>query len=424
MNKLAIVGTGVAGLGCAHFLHPYFDLTLFEQNDYAGGHTNTIDVQELGRTIPIDTGFMVYNEVTYPNLTRLFRELQVATKPTSMSFSVQHLPSGLEYNGTSLNHLFGQRRNLLRPRFWRMLTQINRFNAEVLTALDRPETALQTVRQYVTEHGYGDDFLKLYLIPMSSAVWSTPPQLMLEFPATTLLRFFYNHGFLGLHTQHPWRTVTHGARTYAEKIKAPFRDKIRLNHRAVCVKRGADHVQVYTEDGSDERFDKIVLATHADQALALLAAPTEAENQCLAPFKYQTNIATLHTDAAVMPKTKRCWASWNYRLDATIQNAAAPSVHYWMNSLQNVSRRENYFVSLNCHERLAPSKVLRRIEYQHPLFNLAALEAQVELPTLNRLSPHQNTYFCGSYFKYGFHEDAFTSGLHCARDVAGRNFWS
>ncbi len=424
MKTLAIIGTGIAGLGCAHFLHASHDITLFEQNDYAGGHTNTITVDESGRSVPIDTGFMVFNHVTYPNLTRLFRELGVVTKPTEMSFSVQHTPSGLEYNGGSLNLLFGQRRNLVNFRHWRMLMQINRFNNEAIAALDDASFAEMTLRDYVANRGYGADFLERYLVPMSSAVWSTPPERMLEFPAVTLLRFWHNHGFLGLHTQHPWFTVTGGAKSYVEKITAPFRDRVRLKQKAVRVERGGGKVKVFTPDGAPREFDKVILACHADQALALLADPTGMETRLLRNFEYQPNTATLHTDPSFMPHTRRCWASWNYRIDAARDGSALPTTHYWMNRLQGVSDTTDYFVSLNCHDRIAPEKVLRRIEYEHPLFNLGAIAAQRELPQLNRLTPDQTTYFAGAWFKYGFHEDGFTSALECARAVTGTAIWS
>ena len=423
MKTLAIIGTGIAGLGCAHFLREHFDITLFEQEKYIGGHTNTVTIEEAGRAVPIDTGFMVFNRVTYPNLTRLFRELNVATKPASMSFSVQHTPTGLEYNGGSLNLLFGRRRNLVSLRYWRMLLQIRRFNTEALGALANPNFAEYSLRDYVAERGYGDDMLNLYLIPMSSAVWSTPPDLMLEFPAMTLLRFWQNHGFLGLHTQHPWFTVTGGARSYVEKLTAPFRNPARLQQKVTRVSRTRDKATVTTASGATESFDKVILACHADQTLKLLSDPTDLESRLLREFRYQPNTATLHTDASLMPRTRRCWASWNYRLDLARDGKVIPTTHYWMNSLQGVSENENYFVSLNAHDRIAPAKILRRIEYEHPVFNLAAIAAQKELPQLNRLATSQTTYFAGAWFKYGFHEDGLNSALECARAITGEPLW-
>ncbi len=424
MPTLAIIGTGIAGLGCAYFLHSRFDLTVFEQNNYSGGHTNTVEALEEGRPVPIDTGFMVFNQVTYPNLTRLFRELGVAIKPTSMSFSVQHLPSGLEYNGGSLNLLFGQRRNLLNLRFWRMLAQVNRFNQEAVPALSEPRFASLSLREYVAVRGYGEDMLNLYLLPMSSAVWSTPPEKMLDFPAPTLLRFWHNHGLLGLSAQHPWYTVANGARSYVQKITAPFRERILLGRKAVRVKRGGEKVAVTLADGETRTFDKVILACHADQALALLADPTDQEQRLLREFKYQPNTATLHTDASVMPRTLRCWASWNYRLALDAQGRPCPTTHYWMNSLQGVSRNVNYFVSLNSEGQIASDKILRHFDYEHPLFNLAALVAQAELPPLNHIASSQSIYYAGAWFKYGFHEDGLNSALACARALTGENLWS
>ena len=421
--RLAVIGTGVAGLGCAHFLHERFDLTVFEQNDYIGGHTNTVTVNEAGRELPVDTGFMVFNHVTYPLLTRLFKELDVATKPTSMSFSVAHLESGIEYNGTSLNHLFAQRGNLLRPRFWRLLLKINRFNAEAVAALDDPKFARMTLREYAAVRDYGDDFLNLYIIPMGSAVWSTPPELMLEFPALSLIRFWHNHGFLGLNTQHPWWTVTNGARSYVKKLTAPFKDRIRLGSPVVRVERGADGVKVFPRGGAAETFNKVIFASHADQTVRIIADPTGLESNLLGCFKYQPNIATLHTDERFMPKTRRCWASWNYRIKPTSGGGIEPSTHYWMNSLQGVSDTTNYFVSINAADEIAPAKVLKRIDYEHPLFDIAAIDAQKRLPELNRIGRDQTTYFCGSYFRHGFHEDAFGSAVALCRDLLGEEPW-
>lgn len=419
--SIGIVGTGIAGMGCAHFLHGKYDVTLYERNDYVGGHTNTVAVNEEGTEIPIDTGFMVYNEVTYPNLVRLFRELHVETKPTSMSFSVQHIPSGLEFSGSSLNHLFAQRRNLLSPRFIRMLMRIDRFNTECLEVLDNDKFRSYTLQDYIDEKGFGGDMLMKYLVPMSSAVWSTPPDQMLKFPAVTLVRFFKNHGFLGLNTQHQWRTVVNGTRAYREKLIAPFRKKIRIGNPVVKVVRKPGTVEVRLKDGSKFLHDKVIVACHADEALQLLDKPTAAERRLLGEFKYQHNTATLHTDASIMPKRKLAWSSWNYRLDVDRQGKALPSTIYHMNSLQQVSEKRDYFVSIDDPGLINRNSILKTIDYTHPVFSLGAISAQGALPSLNTHGP---VYFCGSYFKYGFHEDAFTSALDLCRTLTGNDIWS
>lgn len=427
MPKLAIIGTGIAGLGCAHFLRHRFDLTLFEQNDYIGGHTNTVTATEpgTGRAIPIDTGFMVFNRVTYPLLTRLFEELAVPIKPTDMSFSVRHAATGLEFAGSSLNHLFAQRRNLLRPRFWRLLTAIARFNREAVPALAQPELAELTLGEYIRRRAYGDDFRELYLIPMSSAVWSTPPDLMLSFPAATLLRFFHNHGFLGLHTQHPWLTVDGGAREYRDRLIAPFRQSILLGETATRVVRTPSGVMVMTARGSAHRFDQVVIATHADQALRLLVNPTPDETALLGSFRYHPNTATLHTDASVMPRTRRAWSSWNYELTSSPNGAPSTATHYWMNNLQHVSDRENFFVTIGHADAIDPARILRHIAYEHPLFNLDAIRAQSRLPDLNHdARGTTETYFAGSYFRYGFHEDAFQSAVQLSELLLETDPWS
>ncbi len=438
MPSLAIIGTGIAGLGCAHFLHRHFDLTLFEQNDYAGGHTNTVTTPEPGtqRPVPIDTGFMVFNKVTYPHLTRLFTQLAVPIKKTDMSFSVRHADTGLEFAGSSLNHLFAQRRNLFRPRFYRMLAAINRFNAEAVAALADPTAQNETLGDYVHRRGYGEDFFNLYLVPMSSAVWSTPPEQMLAFPATSLLRFFHNHGFLGLSTQHQWWTVHGGAKTYVEKISVPFRDRLRLRHAATRVIRTPRGVTVMTSTGEAQTFDHVILACHGDQALRLIVNATADEERLLREFKYQPNIATLHTDTSVMPRTKLAWSAWNYEISSTRSLAVSPmnpetsaatlstATHYWMNKLQGVSDRENYFVTINRPESIDPERVLRRIHYEHPLFSLGAVRAQAELPALNlagRTTTH--TYFAGAWQRYGFHEDGLLSAVRLSEQLLGRDPW-
>jgi predicted NAD/FAD-binding protein len=427
MTRLAIVGTGIAGLGCAHFLHRDFDITIFEQNTYAGGHSNTVSVKEpvTERSLPVDTGFMVFNRVTYPLLNRLFEQLGVKSEPTRMSFSVRHAESGLEYNGSSLNHLFAQRRNLLSPRFYRMLGSINRFNREAVEALDDPEVQEITLGEFVRRRGYGADFLSLYLAPMSSAVWSTPPELMSSFPAVTLLRFFHNHGFLGLNTQHPWLTVSGGSRAYVERLSAPWRDRIRLGEGAVKVSRPGSGVHVTLKSGEVRVFDKCILACHADQALSLLTDPRAEESRLLGEFRYQPNVATLHTDDSVMPRTRLAWASWNYEISLPGSGESTTATHYWMNSLQGVSDRQDYFVSINRPGAIDPAKVIRTIAYEHPLFNLGAMRAQRDLPELNSISGSATgTYFAGSYFRYGFHEDAFLSAVRLSETLLGRDPWA
>ena len=411
----AIIGTGIAGMGCAHFLHPYTDLTIYEQNDYVGGHTNTVTVDEDGKPVYIDTGFMVFNYKTYPNLCRLFEEIKAPVKKTDMSFSVQHLPSGLEYSGSSVNHLFAQRKNIFNIKYIKMLMQIGRFNKESVKILDDPKYANYSIGDYIKEFGYGEEMLWKYLVPMSSAVWSTPMEQMLDFPAVTLVRFFLNHGFLGLDTQHQWYTLVDGSQSYRELLIKPFKDCISVNRKAVKIIRENGRAIVKASDGSTETFDRVIIAAHGDQALAMLDHPTGEEQRLLSNFKYQYNKAVLHTDSSIMPKTKLAWASWNYRIKNE-NGQLSPSTIYWMNSLQQVSDKKDYFVSINPHGDLDEKKIIREIDYEHPLFDVPAINAQAELHKLNETGP---VYFCGSYFKYGFHEDAFSSAVQLCKHLLG-----
>ncbi len=421
--RLAIIGTGISGLGCAHFLHRRYDLTLFEAANYIGGHTNTVTVTEEGQELPIDTGFMVFNRVTYPLLCRLFAELGVETKPTDMSFSLTHQPTGYEWNGGGLKKIFGQRKNLVSPRFWRFILQIHRFNKETLEAMNDPRIERLTLREYAEARGYGQDFLNLYVIPMGSAVWSTPPDRMLDFPARTLMHFWFNHGFLAMNTRHPWWTVCDGSRQYVRKIIPPFADRIRLNTPIAKIERQEGKVIVQPRTGPAETFDKVILATHTPTSLRLLADPTARELDLLSPFQYQANVATLHTDEKFMPRTRRCWAAWNYRVNAGSDGAIDPSTHYWMNRLQGVSDKTNYFVSINAPADMDPAKVIRRIDYEHPLFDLAAIDAQHRLPELRAASRGTNTLFCGAWTRYGFHEDGFMSAVDTCHHLLGGDPW-
>ena len=412
--RIAIIGTGIAGMGCGHFLNNHAEIFFYEKNHYPGGHTNTITVDENGSQVYIDTGFMVFNHITYPHLVNLFNELKVPTFPTDMSFSVQYVPGRLEYCGSGLNGLFAQRKNLFSLRHIKMLKQISRFNNESIKILNKPEYAEYTLERYIKEKGFGDDMLWRYLIPMSAAVWSAPMEKMLQFPVQTLVRFFYNHGFLGLNTQHQWYTVKGGSRAYRDTIMATFKDKIFLNDPVVKVFRKNGKAVVITQSGKETGYDKVIIAAHGDEALAMLDAPTGDELILLGNFKYQKNVALLHTDESVMPENKRVWSSWNYRVEEKNKKIQASCI-YWMNSLQKVSEKKNYFVSINDPGNIAQDKIIKTIEYTHPLFDVGAVQAQKKLHTLNKTGP---VYFCGSYFKYGFHEDALMSAVHLCENLA------
>lgn len=414
MEKLAIIGTGIAGMGCGHLLQNKYDITLFEQSNYIGGHTNTITVDEDGTPVHMDTGFMVFNIETYPNLHRLFNEIKAPVKKTDMSFSVQYKPTGLEYCGSGLSGLFAQRKNIFNVGYIKMLMEISRFNKISVEILDDPKYKNYSLAQYIKEFKFSEDMLWKYLVPMSSAVWSTPMDKMLDFPVITLIRFFKNHGFLGLNTQHQWYTLHNGSQSYREILIRSFKHKIQINNGAVKVARKNNKVSVTLADGTQQEFDKVILACHANQALKLLEQPTPDEQRLLSPFKYEKNIAAVHTDESVMPATKKIWSSWNYSIK-NINGKLLPTTIYWMNSLQQVSKKKNYFVSINPFPNsIDKNKLIKEIEYEHPLFDVAAMNAQEELHVLNKTGP---LYFCGSYFKYGFHEDAYASAVNLCKEM-------
>ncbi|SDE12925.1 NAD(P)/FAD-dependent oxidoreductase [Pedobacter soli] len=408
MQKLAIIGSGIAGMGCAHKLQHKYDITLFEELDYIGGHTNTITLEEDGQPIYLDSGFMVFNYQTYPNLTEMFAEIDAPVMKTDMSFSVQFLPKKLEYSGSSLNHLFAQRKNLFNIAYLKMLMQINRFNKQSVEILDQSQYQDYSIGRFFKEFGYSDNMLWQYLIPMSAAVWSAPMEQILDFPAVTLIRFFKNHGFLGLNTQHQWYTLQKGSQAYREKLIAPFRDRIKTSTKIVAVKRLENGmVEVETAKGEKFEYDKVIMASHADQTFEIVKDKTALETELLSKFKYQLNKAVVHTDEAQMPKAKLAWSSWNYRVEQQ-GDKLLPSTIYWMNNLQGVSKKQNYFVSINPTTTLNPDKVIKEIDYHHPLFDVPAMQAQAQLHRLNETGP---IYYCGSYFKYGFHEDAYKSAV-------------
>ena len=413
MEDLAIVGTGIAGMGAAHYLKNRFTITFFEKNNYPGGHTHTIEHRAKDETVAFDTGFMVFNKVTYPLLTSLFLELEVPIRKTSMSFSVQHLPSGLEYCGSGLNGLFAQRKNIFNPSYISMLLQISRFNKIAIQHIKEGLETHDSISTFVEKHGLGRPMLERYLIPMSAAVWSTPPGKMESFPAQTLIRFFYNHGFLGLNTQHQWYTVTGGSRVYRDKILKPFEGNIFLNRGVKKILRREEGVELVFDDNTTRKFPRVLLACHADEALHLLGNPEKNETRLLSEFRYNDNLATVHTDESIMPKNRKAWSSWNYRIEKTATGETASTI-YWMNSLQGVSEKANYFVSINDPGKIHPSKIISTLPYTHPIFNLETQEAQKELESLNTRG---TIFFAGSYFRYGFHEDALLSGKWAAEKL-------
>lgn len=404
MESIAIIGTGISGMGCAHYLQRSYQLDVYEQNSYVGGHTNTVYVKEGERKIPIDTGFIVFNHQTYPNLLKLFRELGVETKPTDMSFGVQYLPRSLEY---SSKHLFAQKKNYLNPRFWSLLVQINKFYKEAEEVLHNEKFRACSIADYTASKGFNNQFVNQYLVPMGSALWSTPPDTTLQYPVRTLVNFLKNHGMLSIGGQHQWYTVHNGSWQYRDKLIAPFLDKIKLNDAVVSVARQDSKVVIRTKSGVEKIYDKVIIATHADQALRLLEDASALEKESLLPFQYQANVAKLHTDESVMPKIKSTWSAWNYRVQESKDQLSATTI-YWMNKLQQLPTQKNYFVSINDPGLIDERKVLRTIHYEHPIFTPSTEVAQEKL---HRLNENGVTYFCGSYFKYGFHEDALSSAV-------------
>ncbi len=426
--KIAIIGSGIAGLSAAHRLQPHAAVTLFEAGNYFGGHTHTVDVTldtpQGPRTHGVDTGFLVFNERTYPQLIALFAELGVDTAPSDMSFSVQVPASAgqqhLEWSGTSLNAVFSQRRNLLKPRFWRMLRDVLRFNrlATGIALRNAEGELMQPLKDFLQAHRFSAEFTDWYFLPMLGCIWSCPTAQMLEFPVATMIRFCHNHGLIQLSNRPQWHTVAGGARHYVDKIVAGVADR-RLNCPVQQICRDAEGVSV-TSAGQTERFDKVVIATHSDQALALLADASAQERVTLGAIGYQANRAVLHTDASVLPHHKRAWAAWNYQRapnDHTPGGASGESqrvcLHYLLNLLQPLPFAQPVVVSLNPLQEIDPQQVLGSFDYAHPVFDLAAIRAQTELPLLQG---QQHSYFCGAWTGYGFHEDGLKSGL----DVAAR----
>lgn len=407
--KIAIIGGGISGLTAAHLLSAEHEITLFEAGDYLGGHTHTLDVVHDGITYPVDTGFIVFNERTYPNFIKLLARLGVPSQPSVMSLSVACAASGLQYCATSLDTLFAQRKNLLNLPFWRMLQEIIRFKRACPELYDSSDMDL-TLGEYLRIRGYSGMFIEKFLLPMGAAVWSADPGQFLKFPAAAFVQFFTNHGMLNLVDQPTWRTVQGGSRQYVKPLFRPFRDRVRLSAPVAKVQRFSDRVSVVPRQGDSESFDHIIMACHSDQALALLADPSAAERELLGAIPYQENATVLHTDSRLLPSIAKARASWNCHLPRREQGSVA--LTYWMNLLQSISAPVDFCVTLNSPEDIAPEKVIRRLVYHHPVYSAAAFKAQKRR---DEISGVNRTSYCGAYWGWGFHEDGVNSALAVCR---------
>ncbi|MEO8312208.1 MAG: FAD-dependent oxidoreductase [Caldimonas sp.] len=414
---VAVVGAGISGLAAAWLLAKRHRVTLYEADARLGGHSHTVDVAVRGTPVAVDTGFIVYNEPAYPNLTALFAHLGVATQASEMSFAVSLDGGALEYSGSDLRGLFAQRGNLVNLRFWSMLRDLVRFYRNA--PLDAARAGLQPLDDYLDEKGYGRAFREDHLYPMAAAIWSTPASRIGRYPTEAFVRFCENHGLLTLSDRPAWRTVTGGSREYVKKLAAALGDGVRMSRAALAVRRDERGVSIKTGDG-ERRHDHVVIACHADQALRLLPEASNAERALLGAFAYSRNLAVLHSDPALMPRRRAVWSSWNYGADRGRPEAL--SVTYWMNRLQGIDERLPLFLTLN-PSREPRSDLLHRTEvYEHPLFDAAAIRAQDELWSLQG---HRRTWFCGAYFGAGFHEDGLQAGLAVAEALGGvRRPWT
>lgn len=403
--NIAIIGGGIAGNTLAYYLHKQHNVMLFEANDYLGGHTHTHQVTLAGKTHAVDTGFIVFNDKTYPEFERILRETGVAWRDSTMSFSVHNEATGLEYNGTSLNSLFAQRRNLLSPAFYRMVKDILRFNRESLSLLS-PGVEIK-LGDYLHQHAYSKQFIRDYIIPMGAAIWSTDTEQMLQFPARFFVRFFHHHGMLTIDDRPQWRTIVGGSSAYLQGITAGYQDRIQLNSPVSSLKRQPEGVTLTTRDGRTFDADYVFFACHSDEALAILGEEaTAAEQAILGAIPYQDNTVYLHTDARLMPKRKLAWAAWNYHV--TPQPTGKVQVTYNMNILQGIHSAEPLLVTLNYTDAIDPAKIIKKLHYRHPLYTLAGAQAQLRHA---EISGHHRTGFAGAYWRNGFHEDGVVSAL-------------
>ena len=407
--RIAVIGTGISGMTAAYLLSEDHELVVFEANDYVGGHTNTVDVSLNGQQYAVDTGFIVFNEKTYPNFVNLMKRLGVGWQNSVMSFSVQCEKTGLVFSPSTLNSLFIQRRNLLRPSFYRMLWDVVRFKKDSEALLKSDDYEL-TLAAFLRGRGYSQAFIEHFIIPMGEAVWSADPVKFNEFPALYFAQFFKNHGFLNIKDQPQWLTVKGRSRQYIEPITKPYADQIRLNCPVDSVRRHPDFVEVAANGQPVEKFDQVVIAAHSDQALSMLDDPTEAEQKILGAIPYQENQAVLHCDESLLPSKKAAWASWNYHIP--VEESGRVAVTYDMNILQSIGAPEELCVSLNLDKAIDSKKIHRKYVYHHPVYNPESLTARHSHQEING---RNRTYFAGAYWGYGFHEDGVASGVEVCR---------
>ncbi len=411
--RIAVIGGGVAGLTTALLLQRRHRVTLFEKNDYMGGHTNTIALPEgPDAGTPVDTGFIVLNNKTYPLFNKLLRHLDVAVRDSDMSFGYWDETTGLQYAGTGLAGLFAQPANLFRPSHWRFLREIMKFCETARADLAASRLGRMTVGAYLDQRGFSQTVRHAYIYPMAGAIWSSSQHGIEDFPAEMLVRFWENHGLLSLEDRPQWMTVAGGSSAYVRRAMSRMEGAVHIQAPVRAVARRSDHVQVQVEGGAPERFDVAVLAAHADESLRMLADPSDAERELLGAWRYQPNRTLLHTDESLMPPSRRAWASWNYLRSRSTGSATPIAVTYHMNRLQGLNTERQYFVTLNSPRDPRPGSLIRELNYTHPLYTFASLASQARLPELNGVN---RTYFCGSYFGYGFHEDAVRSGVAVAR---------
>lgn len=421
-RSVAVVGSGIAGLSAAWLLSRSMRVTLYESESRLGGHSNTVEVPTAHGPIPVDTGFIVYNERNYPNLVALFNEIGVETAASEMSFAASLDGGTLEYSGSGINGLMGQRENVVRPRFWRMMRDILRFYREAPGLLHNADLGGVTLGDYLDRNQYSPAFVEDHLLPMGAAIWSTTAREMRDYPLLAFVRFFASHGLLNLVDRPIWRTVQGGSRAYVERLSAAFADGIRLQTPVSRITREHGRVLVTDASGHAESYSDVVVATHADQALRLLGDADAQERAVLGAFRYTNNLAVLHSDERLMPKRRRVWSSWNYIGERQQEGAQPLCVTYWMNRLQNLDSRHPLFVTLNPTRAIDPGRTIESFRYTHPLFDQPALDAQQQLW---KLQGQRNTWFCGAYFGYGFHEDGLQAGLAAAEDLSGlRRPWT